>query len=96
MGKDELSIELINLIKSGENIAVEFKQATNALNKDVYDTICAFCNREGGHIFLGVKDKTNEVLGIDPDMLLALKSWTKKVLITLIQMIRATNEKSII
>lgn len=38
MGKDELSIELINLIKSGENIAVEFKQATNALNKDVYDT----------------------------------------------------------
>ena len=52
MGKGELSIELINLIKSGENITVEFKQATNALNKDVYDTVCAFCNREGGHIFL--------------------------------------------
>ena len=51
MGKDELSIELINLIKSGENIAVEFKQVANALNKDVYDTICVFCNREGGHIF---------------------------------------------
>lgn len=67
MGKDELSIELINLIKSGENITVEFKQATNALNKDVYDTVCAFCNREGGHIFLGIKDKTNDVLGIDPD-----------------------------
>ena len=43
--KDEMSIELINLIKSGENIAVEFKQATNAFNKDVYDTVCAFCNR---------------------------------------------------
>lgn len=76
MGKDELSIELINLIKSGESITVEFKQAANALNKDVYDTVCAFCNREGGHIFLGIKDKTNDVLGIDPDVVDKIKrTW---------------------
>ena len=37
MDKDKLPIELTNLIKSGENTTVEFKQATNALNKDVYD-----------------------------------------------------------
>ena len=46
MGKDELSIELINLIKSGENITVEFKQATNALNKDVYDTMIKEINEK--------------------------------------------------
>ena len=76
MGKDKLLIELIDLIKSGENITVEFKQATTALNKDVYDTVCAFCNREGGHIFLGIKDKSNDVLGINPDAVDKIKkTW---------------------
>ena len=46
--------EILKLIQSGESITVEFKKATNEITKDVYDTVCAFSNREGGHIFLGI------------------------------------------
>lgn len=58
--------ELLNLIHGGENICVEFKKSTNEITKDVYDTVCSFSNRDGGIIFLGVKDD-GEVLGIEPD-----------------------------
>lgn len=45
--------ELIKkLIQDGEKIDVEFKEAKEGLNKDVYDTVCSFNNRNGGHIFL--------------------------------------------
>ena len=58
--------ELLKLIHDGENIRVEFKKSTNEITKDVYDTVCSFSNRDGGIIFLGVKDN-GEVLGIAPD-----------------------------
>ena len=58
--------EILNLINSGESTTVEFKKSTNEITKDVYDTVCAFSNREGGHIFLGVNDK-GVVLGVSPD-----------------------------
>lgn len=32
--------------------------------KDVYETVCSFSNRDGGHIFLGVKDN-GTILGVD-------------------------------
>ncbi len=35
------------LIKNGESISVEFKKCRNTLNKDVYETVCAFLNRHG-------------------------------------------------
>ena len=53
-------------MNSGESTTVEFKKSTNEITKDVYDTVCAFSNREGGHIFLGVNDK-GVVLGVSPD-----------------------------
>lgn len=58
--------ELLKLIQGGENIRVEFKKSTNEITKDVYDTVCSFSNRDGGIIFLGVKDN-GEILGIAPD-----------------------------
>lgn len=58
--------ELLKLIQGGENIRVEFKKSTNEITKDVYDTVCSFSNRDGGVIFLGVKDN-GEILGIAPD-----------------------------
>jgi len=58
--------ELLKLIHGGENIRVEFKKSTNEITKDVYDTVCSFSNRDGGIIFLGVKDN-GEILGIAPD-----------------------------
>lgn len=58
--------ELLELIHGGENITVEFKKSRTEVTKDVYETVCAFSNRDGGHIFLGVKD-SGEILGIEED-----------------------------
>ena len=53
--------ELKKLIDSGEKIDVEFKKSENDLNKDIYETVCSFNNRNGGHLFLGVIDNTREI-----------------------------------
>ena len=58
--------ELLKLIQGGENIQVEFKKSTHEITKDVYDTVCAFSNRDGGTILLGVKDN-GEILGVASD-----------------------------
>lgn len=64
--------EAMELIRGGESITVEFKKSTNEITKDVYDTVCSFSNRDGGHIFLGVKDN-GTVLGIMPDAIDRMK-----------------------
>lgn len=58
--------ELLELVRGGENLIVEFKKSRTEVTKDVYETVCAFSNRDGGHIFLGVKDD-GEILGIEDD-----------------------------
>lgn len=58
--------EIRELIKKGEKIDVEFKESKVALNKDVFDTVCSFSNRNGGHIFLGVNDQ-KEIVGVNED-----------------------------
>ena len=54
------------LLQIGECINIEFKESKNAVNKDVYHTICAFLNRIGGHILLGIKD-SGQVVGVNPE-----------------------------
>ena len=44
--------EMKNLIQNGEKIDVEFKESKEALTKDIFDSVCSFNNRNGGHIFL--------------------------------------------
>ena len=56
------------LIAKGEGIDLEFKTCRNQLNRDVYETVCAFLNRHGGTILLGIQDD-GTVQGIDPDVL---------------------------
>lgn len=65
--------ELLLLIQKGENSMVEFKKSTNDITKDVYETICAFSNRNGGHIFLGINDN-REIIGISPENIERLKT----------------------
>ena len=60
------SKEIKNLIQNGEKIDVEFKESKNSLSKDVFDTVCSFNNRNGGHILLGVNDK-REIVGVSKD-----------------------------
>lgn len=59
--------EMKRMINTGEKIDVEFKKSENGLNKDIYETVCSFNNRNGGHIFLGVEDKTRKIVGINPE-----------------------------
>lgn len=62
----------LELIKIGESTTVEFKKSTNEITKDVYDTVCSFSNRDGGHIFLGVEDN-GSIIGIAPEALDRMK-----------------------
>ena len=64
--------ELLKLLHLGEGIAVEFKKSSNEITKDVYDTVCSFSNRDGGHIFLGVRDD-GVILGVNPDAVSQMK-----------------------
>lgn len=54
----------MNLICQGEGLTVEFKKSTTDITEDVYDIVCSFSNRDGGHIFFGVKDN-GTILGVD-------------------------------
>ena len=54
------------LIDGGEGLTVEFKKAQAELPKSLFETICAFLNRQGGIILLGVADDKT-VVGVDPD-----------------------------
>ncbi len=60
------------ILKLGEGISIEFKECKKALTKDVFDTICAFLNRNGGEILLGVNDK-KEIIGIEKEYLESIK-----------------------
>ena len=56
---------LLSLIRHGENYQLEYKEAKTDLPKTLFDSVCAFSNREGGDIFLGVHD-TGVIFGVDP------------------------------
>lgn len=63
---------ILALISQGESITVEFKESKSKLNKDVFESVCAFLNRHGGHLFLGVRDN-GEIVGVDEDKIEGIK-----------------------
>lgn len=49
-----MSIERVErLINEPENIRLEFKEAVFALPNNLFESICAMLNRDGGDIILG-------------------------------------------
>lgn len=60
--------QLKALIARGERIDVEFKACRDQLPKSVYETVCAFLNRHGGTLLLGVQDD-GSIQGIAPALL---------------------------
>ena len=58
--------QLQHIIRQGEGISVEFKTSKTRLNKNAFETVCAFLNRQGGHLLLGVEDD-GTVTGVDED-----------------------------
>jgi len=71
--------ELLDVIAQGEGMNVEFKRAKTDIPAEVYSTICAFSNRYGGHIFLGVDD-SGTIVGVQQDRITHMKqSFTSAV-----------------
>lgn len=56
--------ELLHIISQGEGISIEYKKANEQLPQNLFETVCAFLNRNGGEILLGVDDNKN-IVGID-------------------------------
>ena len=63
---EKLNNSLLNIIRKKEKTTTEFKKAQNKLPDNLFETICAMLNRNGGHIFLGIDDD-GTILGIDKD-----------------------------
>jgi len=55
--------EIENIIRQGEGLKIEFKEASDSVPKSFYETVASFSNTDGGSILLGVNDN-GEVLGI--------------------------------
>ena len=58
--------QIKTLIAQGEGISLEFKTCREQINRDVYETVCAFLNRHGGTLLLGVSD-AGKITGIAPE-----------------------------
>jgi ATP-dependent DNA helicase RecG len=63
--------EIQNIIDKGEGLIVEFKSTFNDLPKKLLETVCAFLNRNGGTILLGIGDR-KDVVGVDSSQAEAL------------------------
>ncbi len=64
--------KVTSLLSQPEGITLEFKECRQRLNKNVYETVCAFLNRQGGTLLLGVDD-SGTVTGIDPDAITRIR-----------------------
>jgi ATP-dependent DNA helicase RecG len=75
MGTDRVMVEnkIRTIINDGEGLRIEFKTCSTAVPKNVYHTVCAFLNRYGGEILLGVTDK-GQIEGIKPDSIDKIKT----------------------
>ncbi|MBN1561487.1 putative DNA binding domain-containing protein [candidate division KSB1 bacterium] len=65
--------KLKKILGAGEGIAVEFKESQNALPENVFESVCAFLNRIGGDLLLGVKN-SGSISGIDPRKIEQIKT----------------------
>jgi len=61
-----------HIINQGEGLTIEFKTAQHEIPKNIFETVCAFLNRIGGTILLGVSDK-GEIKGIEAKQVQKIK-----------------------
>ena len=67
-------MENINkIISQGEGISTEFKKCKAELPKNTFETVCAFLNRIGGYILLGVEDN-GEITGVEKESVQKIKN----------------------
>jgi ATP-dependent DNA helicase RecG len=59
-------VDIEKILRQGEGISIEFKKSKEEIPQNLFETVCAFLNRNGGTLLLGVKDdKTIE--GVNPE-----------------------------
>lgn len=63
---------LLKLIQGGESLTLEFKESKIGVTRSVYETVCAFLNRHGGTILLGVQD-SGHIQGVASDAIEKIK-----------------------
>jgi ATP-dependent DNA helicase RecG len=64
--------ELKKILARGEDIVTEYKKCKDKLSDTVFETVCSFSNRYGGHLVIGVADD-GTVLGVSKDAASKLK-----------------------
>jgi ATP-dependent DNA helicase RecG len=58
------SEHLRQLLAKGEGLTIEYKECITGLNNGVWETVCSFSNRYGGHLILGATDD-GEPIGVN-------------------------------
>lgn len=61
------------LIAKGEGLSIEFKRCSNRVERDVFESVCAFLNRFGGDILLGVEND-GTICGVSPESAVSLRN----------------------
>lgn len=64
--------DIKSIIKTGELVTTELKEASIAIPKNLFETVCSFLNTAGGYIILGVKDN-KEIIGIKEEHIEKIK-----------------------
>ena len=59
-------------LSKGEGLTIEFKRCGNQPERDTFESICSFANRQGGSIFLGVGDD-GSVTGVPTESVLSIQ-----------------------
>jgi len=67
-----MSINIQKILEQGEGLTIEFKTAASEIPKSIAETVCAFLNRYGGTILLGVSD-SGEIVGINDKYVTKIK-----------------------
>lgn len=82
----EFPEQLSRRIKRGEDGSLELKEVVFAGSRiagprrnELADELAAFANGSGGAVILGVRDKTREVVGIDPERQTALERYVTEL-----------------
>lgn len=63
---------LARYLEAGEGIGLEFKRCGGKVERDVFETLCSFANRQGGSILLGVLDD-GSAPGVSPESVASIE-----------------------
>ncbi len=65
--------QLQKLLANGEGLHCEFKKAYDNLPTNLFETVCAFLNTDGGDILLGVADD-GRIIDVAPEKVVRFKA----------------------